>query len=527
MKKIRMLWILALTLGLAGVGWAVESPADATNAPAAAPPPDQAGTKPDALGAAAPPEAASQAPLPDGALRMNFRGAPLNLVLDYLSDAAGFIINKETEVKGTVDVWSKEPVSKEESVQLLNSVLKKNGYAVTRNGRILTILSLETAKTADLEVVTGSDPEGVEKSDEVVTQIIPVRYASATQLMNNLQVLLPTSANLSVNESANSLILVASKTDIRRMLRIVTALDTSIASVTSIKVYALRYADAKALAAVVQQLFTPQSSGQGGQGGRGAQQFFNMMQRGGMGGPGGQGGGQGGAAGGSSAGGSKVVASADEYSNSLIVSASPETIAAITTMVEQVDQPVDDMTVIRVFTLQNADPTDLADQLSQLFPDETRSNSGNQRGGMRFFGGGAFGQAAGGQTTGSTQRNLKKTRVLAVADSRTSSLIVTASSEQMPQIAEMIAKLDASPAKKESVAVFDLQNANPQDVYQILQDLFNRNNSMRANNNSRNSMLGQNNPLTQRATQQQQSSGTSNSRFGSGSSGRTGGATGF
>ena len=37
-------------------------------------------------------------------LRLNFRGAPLNLVLDYLSDAAGFIINKETDVRGTVEV---------------------------------------------------------------------------------------------------------------------------------------------------------------------------------------------------------------------------------------------------------------------------------------------------------------------------------------------------------------------------------------------------------------------------------------
>src|ERR1019366_3453304 len=31
-------------------------------------------------------------------LRLNFNGAPLNLVLNYLSDAAGFIINKETDI---------------------------------------------------------------------------------------------------------------------------------------------------------------------------------------------------------------------------------------------------------------------------------------------------------------------------------------------------------------------------------------------------------------------------------------------
>ena len=216
-------------------------------------------------------------------LRMNFRGAPLNLVLEYLSDAAGFIINKETEVKGTVEVWSKDPVSKEEAVDLLNSQLKKNGYAVIRSGRILTIVSLENAKTSDLDVISGNKWEDVTKSDEVVTQIIPVRYASASQLMNNLQVLLPVSANLSVNESANTLIMVATKTDIRRMLKIVTALDTSIASVSSIKVFPLRYADAKALATVIQQLFAPQTANQGGNNPRA--QFFNMMRGGG--GPGG------------------------------------------------------------------------------------------------------------------------------------------------------------------------------------------------------------------------------------------------
>ena len=173
--------------------------AAATNAPA----PSETAAAPDT--AAAPAGVKGE-----GGLRLNFRGAPLNLVLDYLSDAAGFVINKEADVRGTVDVWSKEPLSKDEAVELLNQVLKKNGCAVTRNGRILTIVPMDTAKTSDLEVVTGSDYQSIEKSAEVVTQIIPVRYANATQLMNNLQVLLPMSASLTANESANTLILVAS-----------------------------------------------------------------------------------------------------------------------------------------------------------------------------------------------------------------------------------------------------------------------------------------------------------------------------
>ena len=66
----------------------------------------QAPTQPPATNAAAPPVVVENST--DG-LRLNFHDAPLSLVLDYLSDAAGFIINKETDVRGTVEVWSKEP----------------------------------------------------------------------------------------------------------------------------------------------------------------------------------------------------------------------------------------------------------------------------------------------------------------------------------------------------------------------------------------------------------------------------------
>src|SRR6185369_8451330 len=126
MKSLINLWMLVVAFNLASVGWTEESPANDTNTPAAVEPPAQAAPKADLAPAAVEPEPVDSTPLPEGALRMNFRGAPLNLILDYLSDAAGFIINKETEVRGTVEVWSKQPVTKDEAIELLSSVLKKN-----------------------------------------------------------------------------------------------------------------------------------------------------------------------------------------------------------------------------------------------------------------------------------------------------------------------------------------------------------------------------------------------------------------
>ena len=529
MKSIPTL-VLFAGLSLALTALAADPPPASVEAPKtnSVPPP---APPPPAAPAPAAPTNAAPAPITveNGAqgILLNFRGAPLNLVLDYLSDAAGFVINKKTEVRGSVEVWSKAPVSQDEAVALLNSVLKQNGYGVTRNGRILTIFAQETAKTADLDIVTGNDPDAVEKSDEVVTQIIPVRYASVSQLTANLEVLLPTSATLSANESANTLILVATKTDIKRMLKIINALDTSIASVSSIKVIPLQYADAKETANLITQLFTSQGSTQsGGGGGRG--NLFNMFGRGG--GPGGMFGGfGGGGAGGSTAAtgrtsaaaaATKVTAVGDDRSNSLILSAPADLLGTITEMVEKIDQPVTDLTEIRVFHLVNADPTETANQLSSLFPDETTTSSSQNN--VPFFMRGPMGggRSTASSSTDSSERAKKMGKVVSVADPRTSSLIVTASKSLMPQIAEMIAELDSSPAKKEVVKVFELQNADPADVYNVLQDLFNRN-TVRSQSSTKNTMLGNNNPLSTRQSSSTSATSSSSSSSSMGSSSRS------
>ena len=89
---------------------------------------------------------------------LNFHGAPVNSVLEYLSDAGGFVINLETEVRGTMDVWSNGPVTKGQAIELLNSGLKQHGYTVTRQGRILTVVNLDRAKTATWKLSPATTP---------------------------------------------------------------------------------------------------------------------------------------------------------------------------------------------------------------------------------------------------------------------------------------------------------------------------------------------------------------------------------
>ena len=102
---------------------------------------------PAAPGAATPPTAPASSR--EEGLRFNFRGAPLESVLNYLSEAAGFVIVLETPVRGTIDMWSTQPVSKAEAVQLLNHALNKNGYTATLQGRTLVVASKDEAKKRD------------------------------------------------------------------------------------------------------------------------------------------------------------------------------------------------------------------------------------------------------------------------------------------------------------------------------------------------------------------------------------------
>jgi general secretion pathway protein D len=347
-------------------------------------------------------------------LRLNFRGVPLDMVLNYLSEAAGFIIVLEAQPRGKVDVFSKEPLTREEAVDLLNSVLNRNGYAAIRRGRTLTIVNRDEAKIKAIPVKSGSDPEGIPENDEIVTQIIPVRYVEVTQLIKDLQPLVSVQTAMTANESGNSIIITDTQANIRKVAEVIKAIDMG----------------------------------------------------------------------------------------------------------------AEDVTVVRVFRLTYSDPAEMADLLTSLFPDETRSGgSGSsspvQFGGFRRLMGAFGGGGGGGASAGSgnqNQRIKKRARVLAVPDPRTSSVIVSSTRDLMDQIEGVVQELDANPAKKQTVKVYQLQNADPQEAMQVLQDIFQKSGTQ----NSRNSAANQTSIFQNRSTQQQNQQNTSSTRQGTTSRGRTG-----
>ena len=228
------------------------------------------------------------------------------------------------------------------------------------------------------------------------------------------------------------------------------------------------------------------------------------------------------------AAGTKLTAVADERANCLVVCASAGLLPSVAEVVQRLDKRVSDVTEIRVFRLRNADASELAEQLGQLFPEDNLSGSGQGAAGFNFGeppmpGGGPPDAGAASLLSDRSQAQTKRGRVMTVADARTSSLVVSAARSLMPQIAALIERLDADRGRKEAVGFWDLRNADPQEVKQVLQDLFNRNISSQNDNNL---LLGQNNPLTARQTQQQTTTTSGTFKLGNSGGGSEGGSGG-
>ncbi len=358
-------------------------------------------------------------------ITLNFSGAPLDEVLSYLSDSAGFIVLQETRINSNVKITvNGKHLTQTEATDLLNSVLNQNGYAAIRDGRTLTIVDKNEAKTREIPVKSGNRPDEIPRNAEIVTYIIPIRFVEARQLVSDLSSFVSPQATVVANEAGNSIVITDTQANIHHLVEIIKAVDDS--------------AEAE--------------------------------------------------------------------------------------------------TEIRVFPLAHANPTDVASELSGIFPSSTSGNTSQSP--IRFGGGfggpggggpGGFfarmmanagGNAAGGS---STDRIKKATQVSAVADLRTSSVIVTAPKDLMEEIANMMKELDVPSSRDQDVYVYKLNNADPQQAAQVLQNMF-QSTSSRGNTSgsSQNSAL-----QTRTQNNNQQMSSQSTSSFGSsgmgGGAGRTGG----
>lgn len=169
----------------------------------------------------------------------------------------------------------------------------------------------------------------------------------------------------------------------------------------------------------------------------------------------------------------KVLAVADERSNSLIILAPEDQIPMIEELIGELDDDVDDVTEVRIIKLENADPTEVAEQINQLFGSDQQSGQQQRFGPSSFFASRFGGGGGGGQNNASGDRGKRSTQeVIAVADPRTASLIISAPRQMVETVESLVKQLDASSAKRQKVFVFSLEHADVNNAAEILRAMF-------------------------------------------------------
>jgi general secretion pathway protein D len=285
------------------------------------------------------------------------------------------------------------------------------------------------------------------------------------------------------DEQTNSVVVRGSSEALDLVADIIESLDDKTAKVADVRVFQLRYADAANTADVINQLFNQsQASTARNRGGRGGTQtdMAPMMFRG----PFGGGPGQEQQAEGSTM--VQVTAAADSRTNTVVVTGPEAVLNVVAGVIEKLDSQIPNVADVKVFHLEYASASDTASLINEVFGQQSGTSSRTsrnsqqnqavtfQRGGMMGGFGGRGGMMGGQATTQGTQGGggASDASVIASADSRTNSVVVSGPPETLAIIAQIIKELDENPEQERRIHVYALKNANATNLMTILNNLF-------------------------------------------------------
>ena len=163
-----------------------------------------------------------------------------------------------------------------------------------------------------------------------------------------------------------------------------------------------------------------------------------------------------------------VAVSVDERINALIVSAGDADATRIAELIKQLDKgAVTRVTEIKIFTLKNADASELADILTSALTSKPASPtplSTNRQTLLQFI------------TQTKDGKDLIASAlqegVLITPDVRTNSLVVSAPIENMPLLESLVEAMDSTSPRMAEIRVFSLTNADAASMADVLRELF-------------------------------------------------------
>jgi general secretion pathway protein D len=309
---------------------------------------------------------------------LNFSDADLVAVINSVSQITGknFII--DPRVKGKITVVSAKPLNKDEVYNVFLSILQVHGFATVPTKNAIKIIPDATAKQ-DATPFTDS-PNSPE--DQLITRVLKIEHINSAQLVPILRPLVAQQGHLAAYAETNVLIISDRASNIRRMERIVAEMDKNLDS--DIEIIKLKHA----FAAEVVRLLSSLSNASPEQ---------------------------------KSAGGRGVKFTADERTNSIVISGEKSSRLKYRAIISDLDSPVESSGNTHVVYLRYAEAKNIADILNSVGKEVIKAEAKNS------------GTAGAGNSAET---------VSIQADETSNALVITAPASVFPSLRSVIQQLD-------------------------------------------------------------------------------------
>ncbi|HTN48077.1 MAG TPA: type II secretion system secretin GspD [Burkholderiaceae bacterium] len=355
---------------------------------------------------------------------LNFVNADIDAVVRAIGQYTGRTFVIDPRVKGTLSLVTERPVTKQQAFEQLLSALRLQGFTIVQTGNVMRVVPEADAKLQGGTVVEPRSPSP--GGDQLITQVFRLQYESATAMVPILRPLIAPNNTISAYPQNNTLVITDYAENLRRIQRIIEAIDTPATS--DLEMITVKYGLATEIATIVNRVLD--------EGARAAGQAIDAGQR--------------------------VSILAEPRTNLLIVRApSAARLALAKGLIAQLDKPASTPGNINVVYLRNAEATRLAPLLRAIISSDPSYTPQVASSGLSPQGG-TSGQpgltAGGGMATPSTPAATATggggssggsgpLAGLIQADAATNSLIITAPEPLYRNIRAIIDKLDVRRAQ--------------------------------------------------------------------------------
>lgn len=194
---------------------------------------------------------------------LKFVNADIESVIKAIGHYTGMTFIIDPRVKGTLTLESEKPLTKTQAFGLLTSTLRLQGFAVVTSGDgYAKVVPEAEAKLQSSPTQIGGPRASKATGDQVATQVFYLSYESAANLTAVLRPLISPNNSIMANPGNNTLVITDYADNLRRLARIIAALDAPVAA--DLDVVPVRNAIASDVAQLVSRLMEPAAGGDSG-----------------------------------------------------------------------------------------------------------------------------------------------------------------------------------------------------------------------------------------------------------------------